>query len=679
MRIIMSAHDTYPFQRIKNVNKFVINQILYIMKNIAGKFWVIFLIPCLLSGQKMIVDDNFGMNVPLTVMYYDASGVDDSWIGLYKKDADDGSYLQYSYINTNKSGTLSFSQEFETGYYNFRMFQGGGYNKIATSKTFLVRQGMIKDSEFGTYGYLSWNASDKKLYNSAIAIKKLNDGNFIIAGEVKSGRISSGGYEEVFINLTKIDGNGKLIPTFGIGGKVTIQAKSSYFNMYFLAVTALAIQGDGKILIGGNTAVYFSDNDLGHPATIIRFNSNGTIDDSFGDKGVGLYTFKNPGDGPVDAYLRCLESTSDGKIVAAGGNVSYLPYAPGKPVIMRILANGMDDTSFGYTGTRVLTDSIDHRGYIESIIVHPDNSISAIATAEAQFGKNHQIIYNLKKDGAYNTSFGVNGFKLIHYPQANNSWTSKALYQHPMGGLVIVGQNSNSGIWTTKISGISGEVSTSYGENGYSLLIPNPTGYLSLAKANTYGQEISVVYSSLGRRFSMSKILPDGKLNKSFGHSYFELAEQNGVYTELSVNDFIQIAENKYILVGNGKFSSDGHWESMVIGFKNNPEIIISSSEETSIAEKIIDQIKIYPNPCNSECYLAFNLNNSAKISVHVYTLSGNDVIKIPPSFFSAGNQSILFNPDLTDKKLIPGFYIISIQVETSNISETVSRKLVIF
>jgi hypothetical protein len=259
MSIIMSTHDINHLQSIKNVDKFVINQIFYIMKTILGKFWVIFLIPCLLSGQKMTVLENIGMNVALSVNFTGASGIDGSWIGLYKHDSNDGNYIYYDNINDKIVGEVAFSGEFEPGYYNFRMFRGNGYNRIAVSKTFLVRQGMILDSTFADNGFVRWNPlQNETKTNSAIAIEKLGDGSFIVAGEIKSGRKSSDGYEAVLLTLQKFKPNGIPDISFGNNGKVVFDAKSSFFQIYMGKVKAMTIAEDGKIIVGGDVAVYFT-------------------------------------------------------------------------------------------------------------------------------------------------------------------------------------------------------------------------------------------------------------------------------------------------------------------------------------------------------------------------------------------------------------------------------------
>lgn len=99
-------------------------------------------------------------------------------------------------------------------------------------------------------------------------------------------------------------------------------------------VTAVAVQNDGKIIVGGEFSVY-----NGHLAKgLVRINTDGTADDSF-DVGTGLdfYGFGDPVSGIIPQ--------DDGKIMIIGSITSY----NGTPVgsILRLNPDGTLDESFG--------------------------------------------------------------------------------------------------------------------------------------------------------------------------------------------------------------------------------------------------------------------------------------------------------------------------------------------
>ena len=114
------------------------------------------------------------------------------------------------------------------------------------------------------------------------------------------GRIVIGGDFTVFNGrprnrIARLDTDGSLDATFNPGAGPDS------------GIRAIAIQSDQKILLGG-VFQYFNDISLDH---IARLNGNGSVDMSF-----------VPGTG-FDDTVRCLEVQKDGKILAAGHFTNY--------------------------------------------------------------------------------------------------------------------------------------------------------------------------------------------------------------------------------------------------------------------------------------------------------------------------------------------------------------------
>lgn len=634
---------------------------------------ILVFLPGLMTGQNLSVQDYFGLNVPLTVYYDGAPGADGSWIGLYKSDAVDGAYIYYQYINTSTEGSVTFEAEFAPGYYNFRMFEGSGYNKVATSKAFLVRQGMVVDTDFGNNGFVTWNPSSQNRYNSAKAARMLSDGSLIVAGEMKTGTTSSDGYEEVSITLMKLTPDGLPDNDFGDDGLVNQVVKSSFTQIYLGEVTALAIQDDGKVIVGGNVVVYFASDNLAQLALLARFNPDGALDETFGDKGIEYYAFKYPGDGPVDSYLRFVEPAGDGRILAGGGSILHTAFAPGWPAAIRVLPNGMSDNSFGGTGVVLFTDSIYWRGFMEGIVLNQDNSFYAVTSAVAQFGENHQLLYRIKNDGSLDAGFGDQGLKAIHDPLAANDWSSNTLMRHPSGGLWVIGQNGWWGIWSARCSETTGEIISSYGENGFMHATPYPQGGISVAGAALHGQAAHVAYTSLGRRMGMSRIGPNGQIDLAFGHSFLELQDAGQSFVELSVTDVVQLNEDRFVLVGNGRYPSGPHWETMVAAFKNNPEIIVSVAEPEAYSPGA-RLGHVFPNPCGGDCAVSLELAENSYAFLELYNLSGIKAGELFRGFLPSGRHELEVNGGM---EIPEGMYILRLSVSHGSGMEVLHRKFV--
>ncbi len=117
------------------------------------------------------------------------------------------------------------------------------------------------------------------------------------------------------------------------------------------------IQGDGKILVAGYSWI---DSISRSDFAIVRFNSNGTLDTSFGTGGQVTTNFVSSS----EIYSIALQS--DGKIVAAG-------YSDNDSAIARYNSDGTLDTTF--SGDGKLTTDMGSSDRIQSIALQSDGKI----------------------------------------------------------------------------------------------------------------------------------------------------------------------------------------------------------------------------------------------------------------------------------------------------------------
>ena len=144
---------------------------------------------------------------------------------------------------------------------------------------------------------------------------------------------------------------GSLDPTFGTGGLVLTNANNS-------AVFSLALQPDGKILAGGDV-----NNNIG----AWRYNSDGTLDTSFGANGFAS---------SIPGGERALALQPDGKIVVLG---DYDDPGTGQffMKLVRFNSDGSLDTTFGNAGSAVFSIV----GYGAAVAVQSDGKIVAVGQA----------------------------------------------------------------------------------------------------------------------------------------------------------------------------------------------------------------------------------------------------------------------------------------------------------
>lgn len=104
------------------------------------------------------------------------------------------------------------------------------------------------------------------------------------------------------------------------------------------AANAVIVQPDGKIIIGGYA---FNGNNIDF--ALVRLNTNGTLDYSFGTNGKVLTDFIGG-----DDIIYSLELQNDGKIIAAG-SYAYTDMSYGF-ALARYNSNGLLDVNFGTNG-----------------------------------------------------------------------------------------------------------------------------------------------------------------------------------------------------------------------------------------------------------------------------------------------------------------------------------------
>jgi len=147
--------------------------------------------------------------------------------------------------------------------------------------------------------------------------------------------------------------------------------------------TSISVQLDGKIIhVGGTNSG--GDGDNGSELEIARFNSDGTLDSSFGSNGIATADYG------TNSYLDGSAIQSDGKIVATGYSYNQ------DSIVIRFNSDGTVDPSFSV----VDINQNNSEGFI-SPVIQPDGKILALMY--------QGVIYRFNADGTSDTSFGTSG------------------------------------------------------------------------------------------------------------------------------------------------------------------------------------------------------------------------------------------------------------------------------
>lgn len=249
-------------------------------------------------------------------------------------------------------------------------------------------------------------------YSFSKGVKIQPDGKIVMCVESSD---STGRKAWVFRYLT----NGIPDHTFGDEGRVVISIGSK-----FIGVKALALQPDGKIVVGG-----YAGGDLRDSFFVIRLQVNGVLDNSFDGDGIVKTEV-----GESYTNISTLVLQPDGKIVAAGsayfnGNEDF--------ALVRYNTNGSLDQSFSDDGIQHITFS-DGEDRIQSALIQPDNKIVTGGLAVNNVtGKWDFAAARFNPDGTLDPVFHGDGKTLIYITPYSDA--SYSMIRQPDGKIVLGG------------------------------------------------------------------------------------------------------------------------------------------------------------------------------------------------------------------------------------------------
>ena len=158
-----------------------------------------------------------------------------------------------------------------------------------------------RDQTFGNNGNVVTTFGDRTASAADVVLQA--DGKIIVVGVSGAGPYS----ELNDFALARYNADGNLDQSFGTAGKV-ITHFPGVFNTGSTA-TCVALQSDGKLVVGGT----YKNERTPHQFALARYNSNGSLDSTFGSSGKVMTTV-----GTGDAFSFAIALQSTGRIVLAG-------------------------------------------------------------------------------------------------------------------------------------------------------------------------------------------------------------------------------------------------------------------------------------------------------------------------------------------------------------------------
>src|SRR5438477_4565918 len=261
---------------------------------------------------------------------------------------------------------------------------------------------------------------------------------------------------------------GDLDPTFGSGGMVTTD-----INRSTDIANAVEVQADGKLVVVWQT---YNHNDFsGEDFVVTRYNTDGTLDNSFGSGGKVRTDFPGLAAVPSSVVIQ-----PDGKIVVAGGAFPLFTFL-GNFELVRYNPNGSLDRSFGNGG--IVTTTFPEGSYASDVALQPDGKIIAAGTVFVDFiiGEPSNTDFALARynsDGTPDPTFGNGGQVSTDFVGMEDDAFSVLI--QPDGKIVAVGSANNPATYydfaavryLSKCTidttfGVAGKVSNDFGVAGF--------------------------------------------------------------------------------------------------------------------------------------------------------------------------------------------------------------------
>ncbi|WP_051957633.1 T9SS type A sorting domain-containing protein [Altibacter lentus] len=457
---------------------------------------------------------------------------------------------------------------------------------------------------------------------------------------------------------------GALDPTFGEDGIAYNDTPG-----YNWINNAMTLQNDGKIIVGGGGS--------GAQFGITRYNTDGTLDETFSDDGMASVFIAN-----VESYVNAVAVGPNGKIAATGRHYHLNPDGSKQTMFAtaRLNPDGSIDTSFGDDGVIInnlsnshhlstsiaiqndnkvlvgggsqnsnnisvvtilrftnegnLDSSFDNDGIVKTqvgtsgsgaydILLQPDGKI--LVASISNNGNNIDFaLLRYLPNGSLDTSFGTNGIVTTNFG-ANSNERVEDLALQPDGKIIAAGTTDNGTSGTNDFAVVrylpNGNIDTNFGDNGVLIadVAGNRNDRLNAVALNSDGKIVisGMTYADeVGLyRNAMIRLLSNGQIDLAAGANGRVISD---LKTDWYFNDSNMEIQSDQKIVVAGDYRNENN-ETFQIVIRYLPELVLGTIDFSISKAATL----IYPNPIASETTLEYTLSQAETISITLYDVSG--------------------------------------------------------
>ena len=445
-----------------------------------------------------------------------------------------------------------------------------GFARDASQTFFALtryNQNGIIDSTFGINGVdtTAIGFSDDKAYSALIQ----PDGRIIAAG------YATENYLHVFA-LVRYNEDGSLDKTFGTNGIVTTAVGASDDKIF-----SIAIQQDGKIVAAGTSYQAVSNNNI-YVFALTRYNSNGSMDNTFGTNGSVTTALQISGNLQQDNEAKSVIIQKDGKIIIGGytssNNQTYF-------ALIRYNSNGSLDNTFNTNGIAVTAVGAESDA-INSLAIQSDGKIVAAGFSEIGYYQYEFALARYNTNGSLDNTFGANGLVTSAIEQSSeaNSVTMQS------DGKIVVAGFSNDG-----------------SRNDFALARYNENGSLD----NTFGT--------------------NGTTTTPF-------------YADDEATSVVIQSDGKIVAAGMCEYNNFYNLYGFAVMRYTGSSGPVNAVSVTADLPKAYALYQNYPNPFNPSTTIEYDLPKTEKVTLKIYDILGREVATLVNANQAAGVYKVVWN-----------------------------------
>jgi uncharacterized delta-60 repeat protein len=281
------------------------------------------------------------------------------------------------------------------------------------------------DATFGNGGRVTTAfADDPELVDAAYASNARPNGGFHLFGET-----CDADYIVCDLAAAAYLADGSLDTSFGGDGRVTTSVGTEYGALSWPRRNIL--QSDGKLVAAG--VIYQDDGDV--DIVLVRYNPDGSPDNTFSDDGVAVLDFEGANNYPQDII-----ATPDGKIMIAGAFGTLLPnsvnYFPENALLARVNADGSLDDTFGGGDGYFTWQYNGGPTSAQYMVITPAAELMLLGWVPGASDGGDCTLQRYDLEGNLDQTFGTNGWVMIDSGQDDYCWQMEMT---PDGGLAFAG------------------------------------------------------------------------------------------------------------------------------------------------------------------------------------------------------------------------------------------------